>query len=381
VNYHVNMETYLAELNHIIQWDRVTLSLGGRWQGGSFQTQAQFTNPPAGLAGFGLFNDPVAQSSLNEGFNRLTGYGYLTLEPLDHLWLIGGAAYDDIKYPSNFRDPPLSAGQSEKNQLGPKAGLVWSPVSLFTLRGDYTRSLGGVSADESYRLEQTQVAGFPQTFRSLIPESLVGSVCAPEYETYAVALDMKFPSRTYVGIQAQVLKADVNRTVGALVASNGFPPFVSSSTPEQLNYTEKSIGGSINQLLGEYFVVGAGYTYNQAKLHDGYPMVPLPGINTTQQADLHETSGYILLNHPSGLFARADATWYHQVNSGYTPALPGDDFVQENLYLGYRFLHRRAEVMFGILNLSGQDYHLNPLSYYSELPRERTFILRVNFIF
>ena len=378
VNYHGNMETYLAEVNHIFQWDRVTLSLGGRWQGGSFQTQAQFTDPPAGL--IKLFSNPVAQASLNEGFNRLTGYGYLTVEPIERLWLIGGAAYDDISYPSNFRNPPLSAGESEKNQLGPKAGLVWSPGSLFTLRGDYTRSLGGVSADESYRLEQTQVAGFPQTFRSIIPESLVGSVCAPEYETYAVALDMKFPSHTYVGIQAQEFKADVNQTVGALVAT-GPSLYVSSSTPEQLNYAEKSIGGSINQLLGEFFVVGAGYTYNQATLHDEYPKVPLPGFNTTQQADLHETSGYILFNHPSGLFARADATWYHQVNSGYTPGLPGDDFVQENLYLGYRFLHRRAEVMFGILNLSGQDYYLNPLSYYLELPRERSFILRVNFIF
>ena len=111
VTYHGDSEVYLAELNQIFQWDRVTLSLGGRWQGGSFQTQAEFTNPPAGLAS--LFNDPVAQASLNEGFSRLTGYGYLTVEPLDRLWLIGGAAYDDITYPDNFRNPPLSAGQAQ----------------------------------------------------------------------------------------------------------------------------------------------------------------------------------------------------------------------------------------------------------------------------
>ena len=37
--------------------------------------------------------------------------------------------------------------------------------------------------------------------------------------------------------------------------------------------------------------------------------------------------------------------------------------------------------MFGILNLSDQDYHLNPLNTYLELPRERAFVLRVNFIF
>ena len=69
MNYHDEFEIYLAELNQLFQWNRVTLSLGGRWQGGSFQTQAQFANPPAGLAP--LFSNPVAQASLNEGFNRL----------------------------------------------------------------------------------------------------------------------------------------------------------------------------------------------------------------------------------------------------------------------------------------------------------------------
>ena len=37
--------------------------------------------------------------------------------------------------------------------------------------------------------------------------------------------------------------------------------------------------------------------------------------------------------------------------------------------------------MLGILNLTDQDYHLNPLTVYAELPRERTFVARVNFQF
>jgi len=291
----------------------------------------------------------------------------------------GGAAYDDVTYPANFRNPPLSPGEAHTYQLGPKAGLVWNPVPLLTLRGAYTRSLGGVSADESYRLEQTQVAGFPQTFRSLISESVVGSVSAPTYETFAVALDLKFPSRTYAGIQAQRLNTDVDRTVGALALDNGTPPFVTTSTLEQLRYHENSIGASINQLLGDDLVVGASYTFDRVELGDVFPNIPVAGYDTTQHNDLHETAGYVLFNHPSGLFARADAAWYHQINS--QAGQPGDDFVQENLYVGYRFLHRHAELMFGILNLSGQDYHLNPLNTYMELPRERSYIVRVNFVF
>jgi Tfp pilus assembly protein PilF len=380
VSYHGTFEIYLAELNQIFQWNRLTLSVGSRYQFGSFQTQAIFTNPPTALAG--LFNNPVADRSIHEDFERVTGYGYLTFEPVDRLWLTAGAAYEHMSYPDNFRNPPLSPGEAHKSQFGPKLGLVWSPVPPLTVRGTYTRSLGGVSADESFRLEQTQVAGFPQAFRSLISESAVGSVSAPEYETYAGALDLKFSSKTYAGLQVQRLNSDVGRTIGFLSLSNS--TFLPSSMPERLRYRETLIGGSINQLLGEWFVVGLGYQFDRVTFRDVLPRVPVSALASARQsdhADLHETGAYVLLNHPSGFFARADATWYYQLNSGYTPALAGDDFVQENLFLGYRFLHRHAEILFGILNLSDRNYHLNPITTYMELPRERTYVARLNFVF
>ena len=48
---------------------------------------------------------------------------------------------------------------------------------------------------------------------------------------------------------------------------------------------------------------------------------------------------------------------------------------------GYRFLQRRCEVRLGVLNLTGQDYRLNPLNLHEEYPRERTLYtsLRLNF--
>ena len=39
------------------------------------------------------------------------------------------------------------------------------------------------------------------------------------------------------------------------------------------------------------------------------------------------------------------------------------------------------ELMLGLLNLTDQDYRLNPLTVYAELPRERTFMVRLNFQF
>jgi outer membrane receptor protein involved in Fe transport len=88
-----------------------------------------------------------------------------------------------------------------------------------------------------------------------------------------------------------------------------------------------------------------------------------------------------LFNHPIGFFAQAEALWNLQSNHGYSPELRGEDFWQFNLFLGYRFPGRRAELRIGMLNLTDQDYRLNPLTLYNELPRDRTFAARLKFTF
>ena len=40
-----------------------------------------------------------------------------------------------------------------------------------------------------------------------------------------------------------------------------------------------------------------------------------------------------------------------------------------------------SEVQIGVLNLTDQDYRLNPLNTYLELPRERTFFASLFFRF
>ena len=52
-----------------------------------------------------------------------------------------------------------------------------------------------------------------------------------------------------------------------------------------------------------------------------------------------------------------------------------------NLFAGYRFLRRHAQVQLGVLNLTDRDYRLNPLNLYAELPRQRTFTASLQFNF
>jgi hypothetical protein len=112
------------------------------------------------------------------------------------------------------------------------------------------------------------------------------------------------------------------------------------------------------------------------------------------RAVLQEARLFSLYNHPSGFFARAEALWVSQDNDGYpadggmnrqgiplvSPA-NGADFWQYNVYAGYRFPRNVGDVTVGFLNLTNQDYMLNPLNEYAELPRSFTVSVqtRLNF--
>ena len=54
---------------------------------------------------------------------------------------------------------------------------------------------------------------------------------------------------------------------------------------------------------------------------------------------------------------------------------------QITAFVGYRSPRRKAELSLGLLNITDQNYNLNPLNLYDELPRSRTLALslRLNF--
>jgi Tfp pilus assembly protein PilF len=395
MNYSSEFEAWTSELNQIFATDSQTLVLGARFQTGQIQTDNTFEVSDPTLSD--LFNRPAAEAQPTEDFERVSGYCYYTLEPFDKLRLTGGLAYEDVTYPENFRNPPISAGSESREKISPKAALMWTPCKEITLRGAYTQSLGGVTLDESIRLEPTQLAGFVQSYRTLISESLAGSVSAPEYETGGVAVDLKLPSETYLTFSAEWLQQDVDRTVGAFELNNATLPIISSSTPESLAYDEKSAGVQINQLLNPWFSLGAAYRFSRTGLREFYPEIPLyvdGSADKSSRADLHQIGLFLLFNHPSGFFARAENIWYIQQNRTETYAgdtagtlrsvdtqLPAENFPLLNFYVGYRFPRQFGDLTLGLLNALGGDYHLNPLNVYTELPRERVFMVRLRLAF
>ena len=368
---------YSAELQQIWESPQHALIIGGRYQHGSVETHSTLTRT------FGATTD----QSVLPNLERWNGYGYYQWRPIPEFQFMAGLSYDDLTFPRNVDLPPVNRGKDHRSLLGPKVGLTLQPWRGGWLRGGWTRSLGGLYFDNSVRLEPSQVVGSTTAFRSLIPESSEGLVPGTKFETWTLGFDQSFKTGTYFGIGAELLKSDGTRDVGTFTNSISFIPIPDSpaTTRQSLDFQERSLSAYASQLIGQCWTVGARYRVSRAELTGRFPdLTGISGVSALEQnerAILHHGQLFLLFNHPSGVFGEWSSDWYQQSNRGYTPDRPGDDFWQHNLFLGYRFPHRHAEVRLGILNLADRDYRLNPLNLQSELARRRTFTasLRLNF--
>ena len=393
-DYRSDLVIYTAEAQHILQFEPHTFIAGGRFQAGEFDTRnrhgaATFNGLPALAAS-------ILQSQLNvlppddvsPDMNRSSVYLYDQWELLPDFLVVGGVSYDRLTYPDNHRYSPLQSDEEDKDKVSPKAGFVWTPWERTTLRGAFARGLGGVSFDQSFQLEPTQVAGFNQAWRSVIPETAAGSNAGEEFETWGLSLEQKVGRGTYLGLSGTWLRSDVKRAFGVYDVDTSTLTLTPGETTQDLEYEERSAAFTVNQLLGDEWAWGAGYRISQAELEDRFVEVPVSanlraGAQPRRDLEsvLHTVNLFLLYAHPSGFFGRGEALWHGQSNHGYTPDRPGDDFWQFNVHAGYRFPGRRAEIRLGVLNLADRDYRLNPLNLYGELPRERTYTASLAFWF
>ena len=376
LDYSSALTAYSAEVQQVFQSDSQTLIAGARYQTGDLNDQS-----------FLQHQIPVSQN-FNPSLTRISGYGYYSYRVVDPLLLTAGLSYDRLTYPQNDEIPPITSNETTRDQVSPKAGFRWTPLTNTTFRGAWTRSLGGVFYDSSVRLEPTEIAGFNQAFRSIVPESVTGLVPGSRFETFDLALDQKFPTRTYVSIVAELLRSQGSRTVGTLDAFGPLLLDIPSGVVENLRYQDKSVSITVDQLVSDEFAFGASYKLDVADLNDQFPTVPVAtsgnlslSANRGVKGILHQVNLHAIYNHPCGVFGRVELVWSAQSNQGYAVDLPGDDFAQVNAFIGYRWPRRLAEIQLGVVNIGNRDYQLNPLNLYTELARERTFVANLKFNF
>jgi outer membrane receptor protein involved in Fe transport len=365
-----DFEIFSAEANHILESERHTTVVGGRLQAGDFDATATMNDAPGPLPGrFG----GITTTTGDGDFARRSLYVYHTWEIIRDLRITGGVAYDDITSPRHYRRPPFEAGETHRNAWSPKAALVYSPAPVLTVRGIYAQSLSGVSYDQSVTLEPTQLAGFSQSFRTLISESLVGSVEIPRHDVAGLGFDFKLPTRTYVGIEGAALNSKVDRRIGAFdfLGVNGVP----SGADERLRYDEQTARVIVNQIITDEIFAQANYQFTRADLDSIYPTIPATtGFNRvfSDRADLHRLGGSLLYQREDGWFGRARVTYLRQEAEPIT----SDEVAFVDLFVGWRFPKLRGDVTLGVLNVADSNYSLYPLTVHEEFPRERTFYLR-----
>ncbi len=389
VDFQSALEGYSTELQQIWQQSKQTIIIGGRFQTGSQDTASAFDAVPAGFP---------ARFDVETEMQRAGVYAYHQWQIFEPLRLTLGLSYDHMDYPRNIDITPVVDQQTSAERIAPKAGLLWTPTPNTHVRGFYSQSLGGLFFDASVRLEPVQVAGFTQAYRSLVPESLGGIVAGSEFDLGGVALDHKFPTGTYVGIEGVVLSSASTRDFGVYDSSGPFfnPTRVASTTPQDIDYQERTVTLSVNQLLGSEWSVGVDYKISQANLENRFSAIPegvpytFPALgasgtgallNSDQAAILNQLNLYAIYTLPCGFFSQVQGLWNRQNNLREAAYLVDEDFWQFNVFAGYRFPGRRAELRLGLLNLTDRDYALNPLNLHSELPRERTFAARFRFNF
>jgi hypothetical protein len=378
-NYRSEFDAYSAEVQQVEQTPEQLLLAGARYQWGSTKTTSVLTRDPHDFPG-GIF--PTLAQNTATALERVSLYAYAHRQVYDRLRLIAGVSYDRLRFPDNISSPPINNHEVSSDQVSPKAGFLWSPFEQTTIRGAFTHSLGGLFYDSSVRLEPTEVAGFVQSYRSLIPESLVGSIPGSHFETAALGFEQRLATSTYISLDAELLKSRAHLTTGVFDYQANALTALPSATGQQFEFEERSLALTVSQLFAGGGAVGVRYRISRAELESKFEEIP-PSVlaQTDERATLQDLTLFALYQFPAGFFAQADAIWRAQENQGYTPPMPGEDFWQFNVFGGYRFAQRRAEVALGLLNLTGRNYRLNPLNVASELPRQRTLVasLKLNF--
>ncbi|MEO0453102.1 MAG: FecR domain-containing protein [Verrucomicrobiota bacterium] len=374
-----DFEVYSMEVQQVAEYEWHRWIAGGLFQTGTFHASDSLTNPTSPFPQVQPPTTLPVSSSIDEGLTRVKGYLYLTLEPVPQLSLTGGVAVDYLRAPENYRRVPISDGQIERTDVLPKAAVQWEPSSGYKFRGVYAQTRSGVSFEESVRLEPVQLAGFNQAFRTVIPESEINAVEAAEFDLFGIAGDFRLPWDLYLGITAQRIESDVDQSLGAFDVFSPLPsPLVASEFPLNYEYQEDLLEVDLSKLIGQMFSVGLNYQLSHSQLK--FVLPESPGSNLTQEADLHRLRGGVLFNHPSGFYAGMETIWYWQNSDGYGGTRPSDQFQHLNVILGYRFWENRGDLRVGFLNLTDDDYRLNPLSVYdSTLPRERAFSVSMRF--
>jgi tetratricopeptide (TPR) repeat protein len=301
---------------------------------------------------------PIEFTNINTDDTRtkhtnLYAYSYFDL-PRDLTVTLGlsGNLYDQTgesttqsRVPDLPPSPPEAAPArvlGEKNRFNPKAGISWRLKSGTTVRAAWFKTLTRTLVTDQ-TLEPTQVAGFNQFF---------DEPSATEARVYGAALDQKFGTRAFAGVEYS------RRELTIPVTSFQFDPeFVLPPTVT----VERTEG---DERLGRAYLFAAphprvtfGAEYQYEKLERDPQFFGQYGTLTTRLLPLS-----LRFFHPSGISAFLGVTYFDQEGAfgrinefGENELVPGErKFWVVDAALRYRLPRRFGFLVAGVNNLTDE---------------------------
>lgn len=280
-------------------------------------------------------------------------YLYSTWHLTDDLDVDLGATYTWLDFSDNALNSPFVDEGYDKDQLSPKAGLMYQITSSTSLRGAYAKTLDRTDRGNIGPLEPTFVGGFNQVF-----DGIQGS----KQEFWAVGIDQSISATdSFVGINYQKRYIDLNNPfVGAGLSFEQPTGELSEDrfTIDTIGRAkEDRIATYLYQILSDEFTFTLDYVWEF--FEEG---APLPEIQT------NFVKNQLNYFHPSGVFALGQASWRGQERAGAFEPNDKQNFWLFDIGVGYEFDNRRGAVTVLFNNIFDKSFK------YSS-PRDEQFIL------
>jgi Flp pilus assembly protein TadD len=376
-SYQDQTELNSIEAEHIFQTDLQRVIVGLRYQTEGDQVENMLVNH---------YSLP-AQPALDTTFWRTTAYAYYQLKLCDTVRLTAGGTYDKMRFPENIANPPISSQEEERERFSPKGGVDWTPDNNTRVRVAYTSSMAGIFNASSTLIEPSEIAGFNQAYRTL---NSAATVPGAAFDTLGIGMDHKFPTRTYVNLEADLLHSRADQLLGVLT---NLPPQIFltpnaiSSEEQHVDFREKDISINVDQLIGNELSVGLGYQLTAANISYDNLVLNAPANEANahykirNEATLNQINLFANYYVRCGFFSSIQLNWWKQADVDFFPEEAGANFAQLNLFAGYRFPRRHVEIMLGLLNVTDRNYQLDPLTYYIDPAHTRTLEASLKFSF
>jgi len=261
--------------------------------------------------------------------NHYNVYLYSYIKPLRNLTFTVGASGDFYR-----SDDRIDSQDLDKNQLNPKFGVTWAPFDGTTLRSAVFRTLKR-TLPTNQTLEPTQVAGFNQFF---------DDAEATEAWVYGAAVDQKFSEKIYAG--AEFYSRDLEVPYYSFI--------VTTPVVREANWKEYLGRAYLYWTPHKWLAFRAEYRYEKFKYADEVNL-------GARKVETHSVPFGVNFFHPSGLFAKLQATYYYQ--SGVIERLPTitfesahDTFCLVDAAVGYRLPKRYGILTVGVTNLFDKKF-------------------------